>query len=277
MQATYEKSILMDYRKIIALGAAVVIAACAPADPIGHQAGAQDSVPPTQNVPHAPAGGYHVVALPIIGKVTGSVVFQGATPADSIIHPTVDADVCGSTLVDPTVLHRGPNLAGAVVWLSGVTAGKHLPYTRRFDIVTQGCKFVPRVQAAIVGGTLDVRSTDATTHRTTFARDGKTIAVIGETEEGQVVPNATVLGEAGLVQVGCTPHPWSKGWIAVFDQPYYTTSDADGKFAIDSVPPGRYEVTAWHERFGVVRDSVTVGASTSAAVTLTFRGPAPRS
>jgi hypothetical protein len=267
----------MDSRKIIALGAAIIVAACAPADPIGHQAGAQDSVPPTQNAPHAPPGGYHVAALPVIGKVTGSVVFQGPAPEDSIIHPTVDADVCGSTLVDPTVQHRGPNLAGAVVWISGVTSGKHLPYTRRFDIVTQGCKFVPRVQAAIVGGTLDVRSTDATTHRTTFARDGKTIAVIGETEEGQVVPNAMVLGEPGLLQVGCTLHPWSKGWIAVFDQPYYTVSDVDGKFAIDSVPPGRYQISAWHERFGTVRDSVTVAAS-GGAVTLTFRGPtAPHS
>lgn len=267
-------------RTIVALGAAIV-AACAPAEPMARKAGAQDSVPAAAvgartHLLGGTAGGYRVVPLPVVGRVTGLVVFQGPTPEDSVIHPKTDVDVCGSTLVDPTVQHRGPNLGGAVVWLSGVTAGKHLPYTRRFDIVTEGCKFVPRVQAAVAGGTLDVRSTDATTHKTRFVRAGDTIAVIAETEEGQVVPTAAVLAAPGLVEAGCEAHPWSKGWLVVFDQPYYTVSDADGKFAIDSVPPGRYQITAWHERFGMVRDSVTT-TTTTTNITLSFRAPAPAS
>jgi hypothetical protein len=48
------------------------------------------------------------------------------------------------------------------------------------------------------------------------------------------------------------------------------TSD-DGQFSIDSIPPGRYRVTAWHERFGVITDSVTVQSGVTTALSLTYR------
>jgi len=218
--------------------------------------------------------GYSVVSLTSTGTLIGTVSFDGPAPTDSIIHPVVDTDVCGHVLMDPTVQHRGPRLQGVVVWLTGITAGKHLPYTRRYDLLTESCRLTPRVQAAIVGGTLNVRNADAVTHRTRFIRGSDTVAVIPETEEGQVVPTERVLASDGLIEVRCDPHPWSRAWLMVFRHPYFAMTDANGAFTIDSVPPGRYEISAWHERFGVVRDSVTIGKS-APPVALTFRGPAP--
>ncbi len=218
------------------------------------------------------SGGYTVVPLAAIGRIKGVVEFGGAAPADTVVHLTSDADVCGQTLVDVSVDHRGPRLASAVVWLSGITAGKHLPYARRYDITTVGCRLVPRVQAGIVGGTLNVGNADQTTHRTVFSRKetGAALATVQETEAGAVVPTTAVLSVPGMVEVRCDQHPWTHGWILVFEHPYFTTTDASGAFTIDSVPAGRYRITAWHERFGTTTDSVTVVAAQDAAAQLQF-------
>jgi carboxypeptidase family protein len=216
--------------------------------------------------------GYHAGPLTGSGRITGTVEFNGSAPTDSIIHPASDADVCGPTLVDVSVDHRGPRLARAVVWISGVAAGKPMSYVRRFDITSAGCRFVPRVQTAVVGGTLDVRNADPTTHHARFLREPADVllTMIAETEAGAVVPSGAILTTPGLIQVRCDDHPWARAWIAVFDHPYFAATDANGVFAIDSVPPGRYRISVWHERFGIRTDSVTVVAGQDVAVGLKY-------
>jgi hypothetical protein len=221
----------------------------------------------------AAAGRYHVDAPLTGGRITGSIAFDGPAPSDSIVHPTADADVCGQTLVDPTVDHRGPLLANAVVWVDGVTAGKPLPVVRRYDLTNEGCRLVPRILAAVTGGTLDVRNADQATHLTRFVLSTKRtlLATVSETEAGAVVPSRAVLASPGVVEVTCDMHPWAKAWLLVFNQPYFTTTNANGAFVIDSIPPGRYRVSVWHERFGTQSDSVTVIAGQDAVVNMTFK------
>jgi hypothetical protein len=44
-----------------------------------------------------------------------------------------------------------------------------------------------------------------------------------------------------------------RGWLFVDDHPYFTHSDAEGRFTLPQVPPGRYELVCWlpdwHEAF----------------------------
>ncbi len=259
--------------------AGLALVACSPAESTPASTAAHNGVrQPVDPSPIAPGRRpYELASATTYGRLAGAVTFSGPTPADTVTHVVTDVDVCGATLVDVSVRARGPRLAGAVVWISGVPAGKHLPFTKRFDVMTQGCRLNPRVQAAVIGGTVNVRSADATTHRTTFARNGDTVATVSETEDGQIVPNEAILAKAGLVEIRCALHPWTHGWIAVFDHPYFAMSNDDGAFTIDSVPPGRYRVTVWHERFGTVDDSVTIGADVTTTLNLAFRPPAHRS
>lgn len=228
--------------------------------------------PPLEFGGGAPA--YNVVSVTGGGGgIRGEVHVEGDFAADTMVRPTVDLEVCGAAFVDSTVRRTGDRLANVVVWLVDARSGKPLPLARRFEIAHTRCRLTPRVQAVRVGGTLNIRSADRTVHHARFVRgvDGSTIKVVTEHDAGQVVPDESVLVAPGRIEVRCDAHPWTRGWILAFDHPYFDVTDRRGSFAMDSVPPGRYWLVAWHERFGMLEDSVTVSAGDTARVMLTLR------
>ena len=80
------------------------------------------------------------------------------------------------------------------------------------------------------------------------------------------------LDRAGIVELssGCG-YFWMRGQLFVADHPYYTRTDAQGRFTLPQVPPGRYELVCWlpdwHE---AVRER---DAETALICRLTFRPP----
>jgi len=60
---------------------------------------------------------------------------------------------------------------------------------------------------------------------------------------------------AGVVNLRCNGgHVWMNAEMIVAPHPYYAVTDENGKFALTDVPPGQYEIVAWHEGWGVVRE-----------------------
>ena len=222
-----------------------------------------------------PSVAYRPVALASIGTIAGTVEIDGSAPADSIVTPTSDRELCGSAYPDSSIVVRGSALANVVVWLSDVKEGKSLPIERRTEIVNEECRLVPRVQAVVAGTTVNVRNEDRLAHTTRFLRGGAggdTLAVVPLTDDGQVVPNEHLAAKAGMIAAACIQHPWTRGFIAVFESPYFAVTDDAGTFRIDSVPPGKYRLIAWHERGeSQVEREVEVAASGSSRVDLKLR------
>jgi hypothetical protein len=55
-----------------------------------------------------------------------------------------------------------------------------------------------------------------------------------------------LLDRPGLVEfTSAAGNFQARGWIFVSDHPYFTRSDADGRFALDQVPDGTYELVCW--------------------------------
>jgi plastocyanin len=50
-----------------------------------------------------------------------------------------------------------------------------------------------------------------------------------------------------VVQLSCIPHPWMKSFLVVHDPRFAAITDADGKFEINNVPPGKYRVVFTHD------------------------------
>jgi hypothetical protein len=220
---------------------------------------------------------YKPIALGSIGTIAGTVEIDGNAPSDSVVTPTKDQQLCGTAYPDSSIMLRGNALANVVVWLSDVKEGKQLPIERRTEIVNEDCRLVPRVQAVVTGTTVNVRNEDRLAHTTRFVRGGvggDTLGTVPLTDDGQVVPNERLATKSGMIAVLCAQHPWTRGYIAVFESPYFAVTDESGMFRIDSVPPGKYHLVVWHERgeSQVERDvEVTPGGTSQVPVKLRLR------
>jgi hypothetical protein len=57
-------------------------------------------------------------------------------------------------------------------------------------------------------------------------------------------------------------------FILVFNHPFFTITDADGRYRIDRVPPGSYHAIAWNE--GLASDPTPVAVADGSTVELEF-------
>jgi hypothetical protein len=261
--------------RLIALAA---VAACSRGDsqPVARESadgGSAPSARPSPRVLDSVSGPYVAVAVTDGGTIRGTVEIEGEAPADTSVRTGRDERVCGATLVDRSVVRQGDRLGGAVVWLSGLRRGKALPTARRYEVTLERCQLTPRAQAVLAGGTLNVRSRDPLQTRFRFVRQpaGETIGFVTENDDGQVVPVERVLRVPGQVDVRNDTHPWVRGFLFIFDQPYFATTPPAGTFSLDDVPAGSYRLSAWHERFGRVDTTITVQPGQTADVVLRMR------
>jgi hypothetical protein len=62
------------------------------------------------------------------------------------------------------------------------------------------------------------------------------------------------------------------GWIGVQDHPFASVTDESGAFSLKNLPPGEYEIEAWHEKYGTATQKVTVGPKETKKIEFTFKG-----
>ena len=207
------------------------------------------------------------------GSIIGTVELLRDVSFDTTAPLPKESDECGSAKIRvPLILLSGRRVAEVIVWLDDARSGKPLPDTRRFTIASTRCGFEPRVQAAIAGGMLNVMSNDPIEHRTRFlsAANGRTVETILQHDAGAVVPVETVLRRVGRVLVHSDLHAWMRGWIQVFDHPYFVVTGAAGGFQLDDVPPGQYRLVAWHHRLGQRDTTVSVSPAAATRLVLQF-------
>ena len=90
----------------------------------------------------------------------------------------------------------------------------------------------------------------------------------GQTEK--VFPTKK-LRRAVAVGLTCDRHDFMENWLYVVKNPYYAISDESGNFEIDQVPPGDYNLVAWHPVLGIKEHRVTITPQGSLPVDFEFR------
>jgi hypothetical protein len=61
------------------------------------------------------------------------------------------------------------------------------------------------------------------------------------------------LDRVGVIRIDCDVlHTWMSATVVVTDTPYFALTDEHGRFTIDHLPSGAYEVEIWHERLGAL-------------------------
>jgi hypothetical protein len=205
----------------------------------------------------AAQAGYQVISVQDGGTIKGTVKWQGAAPHLSASEITKDPQICdplGQKSRDLERLLVAPNggLANTIVFLRNMTRGKamDLPASRRF-LNQKTCRYEPHILLVPLDATLTVKSDDPLLH--TLQMSGNADYNLSFTEDGQVFNRQMV--REGAVKLRCAVHDWMNGEMIVVPHPYYTVTDTDGNFELTQVPPGDYEIVAWHEGWRLVGES----------------------
>jgi plastocyanin len=199
----------------------------------------------------------------LAGDLRGVVRFQGAPPALAPIETTKERALCGDSVPDETVQVSNGKLRNVVVVVKGAPA----PAPVKAVLDQRSCRYVPHVQAIPLGSTLEVANGDPTLHNVHGYLGQATAFNVAMPSKDQRV--ARQMKKPGLVVVRCDVHAWMSASIWVVDAPA-AVSGEDGSFAIANVPPGTYQVTAWHEKLGEKEATVTVSPSGAATVEFTY-------
>jgi hypothetical protein len=216
-------------------------------------------------------GAYKPGPLSAVASVAGNIRLDGQAPRDTTTI-TSDQAICGTT-PEPATVATAKGVSNAVVWIADVKTGKDLPIEKRADLSSEKCLVDPRVQAVVVGTTMNVFNEDRLIHKLVFIRGAHdTLTKMPFFNSGQMVASERIATQPGIVEVRCALHPWTHGYIAVFDHPYFAVTDANGAFTIDSLAPGTYKMMVWHEGMSQpVAQQVQVTANGRAKVDLAIR------
>ena len=169
------------------------------------------------------------------------------------------------------ILSRGPIFAddlvvnadnrgikNVVVWLrpddmdrnSKIPANKiypdfQVPTAHMHTVDHQYGLFVPRITLAREGDSIIFRNTSPVNIDVKLARERQDFAqVVGP---GGDVIEGPLKAERTPIPFECNIHPWMKGQLRVFDQPYFAITNEDGQFEIPFVPVGRWRLVYAHE------------------------------
>jgi plastocyanin len=164
---------------------------------------------------------------------------------------------------------HGPG--GAVIWMKRVGAETPKPGAGHTKVVTQRNKtFIPHVLVVPVGTKVSFRNEDPIFHNV-FSLSKPNDFDTGLYKQGASYQQT--FKHAGVVQILCNIHSSMLGVVVVVDTPYYAQTDGSGAFTIKGVPPGEYELKAWHEAASkVVEQKVSVGPAGTRGLSLQVGG-----
>jgi len=184
------------------------------------------------------------------GTITGTVKWSGPTPKAPKLPITKDASVCdpeSHKVRDLERLEIGADggVANTVVFLKNITKGKAMDLPEaRGHLDQKNCRYVPHIMLVPQGGNLEAKSSDPVLH--TVHMTGAASNNIPFPMQNQVIP--VNMPRNGVVELKCNAgHVWMNAEILIVNHPYYAVTDAHGSFKLTDVPPGEYEIEAWHE------------------------------
>lgn len=183
--------------------------------------------------------GAALAALVLAGWSYGSRVLSAAQQGGATVTTSVTVR---TSLASPA------DRSDVVVWLSpaGEVVRRRPASGRRFRIVQQNKTFSPHVLVVPVGSFVDFPNLDPIFHNVFSLFDGRRFD-LGLYEAGTT--RGVSFTRPGVCFVFCNIHPEMSAVVVAVDSPYYGQSSAAGTISVADVPPGRYRMSVWHERF----------------------------
>ena len=213
-----------------------------------------------------------VYATASAGSIAGKITYDGNVPKLSPVDAGDFADCAamhrGGRIPDQSlVLGDGNALGNIFVQVKNAPAGSHRAPSRPVIIEQKGCIYLPRMVGVMAGQPLQFKNSDGILHKVRGlpkVNQGFNLGMPPAARE-----SVTLGRPEPVFEVKCDVHPWMNSYVAVMTHPYFAVTGTDGRFRIDGLPDGTYEVEAWHEKLPAVTGRATVSGG-SARLDLTF-------
>ena len=179
-----------------------------------------------------------------LGLVPSPAVAQGAVSGRVSIH-----EKPGETTTD---------FAATVVYLMPKTGTPRFAETTKAHMDMNGRQFVPRVRVVTTGSTVEYPNRDPFSHNI-FSVAGGAAFDLGIYGGGTA--KSAQFKKAGAFPVYCNIHAKMTGYVVAVSTPWYAQAGDDGRWSLERVPAGRYELHVWHERAPEFEKEVDVPAA----------------
>jgi hypothetical protein len=199
-------------------------------------------------------GNYRVISVSDGGTISGTIKWSGPVPHELDFPITKDPQICETdgkktASLERLIVGSDGGVANTIVYLKNISAGKalELPEQRR-HLDQKHCRYIPHILLVPQNMPLQMQSSDATLH--TIHMDGAATFNLPFPFQNQIT--ARTMATPGLVNLRCNGgHVWMNAEMMVVPHPYYAVTDESGRFEFTSVPPGTYQIVAWHEGWGL--------------------------
>lgn len=208
------------------------------------------------------------------GTIAGAVRFEGTPPTERV--NSVEADpFCLAKHPDgvkseTAMVGGGGELANVFVWIKKGITGRFPVPSEPVRLRQESCRYSPHVLGIRTGQELVIHNDDETMHNVHSLPKTNQEFNFAQTKKGDEARKKFVRQEV-MVRFKCDAHGWMLAWVGVVNHPYFAVTGPDGRFEIRNIPPGDYEIEAWHEKFGAQVQSVKVEAKDAVTLGFTFK------
>jgi hypothetical protein len=249
------------------------------------------------------ASNYEEITVNNGGSITGKVTLKGPIP-EPRVFPVVQypfgvfckkiSDGHGMIRLEEFIVSPEGGMQDTIVAVQQVRKGKPFPHVKA-ELVTVDCMFHPADVPVNEQFTVNEAGKLRHAHPLVEVMENhQPISVVNkdpiihngqvfQNEKGNIIlnfplpvssePRGGVLNfQRGkrIAQMICGMHEFMQSWGFVVDNPYYAKTKRDGGFTIDRLPPGTYNVVAWHPHLKPVEQEVTVPENGSVAINFEF-------
>lgn len=200
------------------------------------------------------------------GSIVGIVTFQGSPrkPRTVTIGATDPACMAANTgpyydekFVFTNSADGSITVRNVFVYIEGDPPGEHAVPTNSVVIDQKGCRYIPHVLGMMAGQELLIKNSDSTVHNVNAMPRKNRPFNNGQTQ-GAPALSETFANEEVMVRIKCDMHPWMTCYVGVLTHPYFDVTGIDGRYAIERVPVGEYNLVAWQEALPSKSKTITV-------------------
>lgn len=158
-----------------------------------------------------------------------------------VLQPLFSGDIKG------TVICKGVrDSRNVVVYIEKVSTPVPAP-KESVSMNQVNLEFFPHVLPIVKGTTVDFMNSDDVLHNVFTPDKCAEKMNLGTWPKGEA--RSYAFKEEGCESVVlCNVHPEMEAWVLVLQNQYFFTTDKDGAYKIEGIPPGKYTLIAWHEK-----------------------------